>query len=153
MSCLLLDYFFWFVFFLFIFLFSFLSFLSFFWLQYVNFPNANLLVFLFPGFIVIPKPSQLSQWNSSIASIFLLLKNPATQSLMLLFTLQALQVFLYFDTPPLVPSLPSSLPLISLMAFLFFSFITHSTYGRNEAREGVVQRWTVALTYCWPLEF
>lgn len=54
------------------------------------------------GFIVIPKPSQLSQWNSSIATIFLLLKKtPATQSLMLLFTLQALQVFFFsfFFTP------------------------------------------------------
>lgn len=54
----------------------FLLFSFFFLLQYVNFPNANLLVFLFPGFIVIPKPSQLSQWNSSIATIFLLLKKP-----------------------------------------------------------------------------
>lgn len=30
----------------------------------------------FPGFIVIPKPSQLSQWNSSIATIILLLRDP-----------------------------------------------------------------------------
>lgn len=85
----------------------------------MNFPNANLLVFLFPGFIVIPKPSQLSQWNSSIATIFLLLKNPATQSLMLLFTLQALQVFLYFDTPPL-PSPPDFVNGFSVL------FVYHS---------------------------
>lgn len=102
MSCLLFDYFF------------FLSLL-----QYVDFPNANLLVFLFSGFIVIPKPSQLSQWNSSIATIFLLLKNPATQSLMLLFTLQALQVFLFFSTPP-SPSFVNGFSVV-------FCFITHST--------------------------
>lgn len=109
--------------------FSFVSFLNMFLLlQYVNFPNANLLVFLFPGFIVIPKPSQLSQWNSSIATIFLLLNNPATQSLMLLFTLQALQVFLYFDTPPF-PKPPHFVLLIFSFFFLsfFVSFITHST--------------------------
>lgn len=109
MSCSLLDFLFLFVFCLFLF----------FLLQYVNFPNANLLVFLFPGFIVIPKPSQLSQWNSSIATIFLLLKNPATQSLMLLFTLQALQVFLYFDTPPL-PSPPDFVNGFSVL------FVYHS---------------------------
>lgn len=77
MSCLLLDFlssFFLFMFFVSFFLSLFLF--LFFLLQYVNFPNANLLVFLFPGFIVIPKPSQLSQWNSSIATIFLLLKKP-----------------------------------------------------------------------------
>lgn len=98
MSCLLFDFFF------------FLSLL-----QYVDFPNANLLVFLFSGFIVIPKPSQLSQWNSSIATIFLLLKNPATQSLMLLFTLQALQVFLFFSTPP-SPSFVNGFSVV----FLFY---------------------------------
>lgn len=80
MSCLSLD-FLSFLFFVhvFVYFFPFLFFffiLFFFCLQYVNFPNANLLVFLFPGFIVIPKPSQLSQWNSSIATIFLLLKKP-----------------------------------------------------------------------------
>lgn len=108
MSCLLLDFFSLFVL-----------------LLYVIFPNANLLVFLFPGFIVIPKPSQLSQWNSSIATIFLLLKNPATQSLMLLFTLQALQVFLFFDCPtPPCPYLPPSLTLPTyLPVFVFFVFV------------------------------
>lgn len=73
----------------------------------MNFPNANLLVFLFPGFTIIPKPSQLSQWNSSIATIFLLLKNPATQSPMLLSTLQALQVFLFTLTTPSRHLLPT----------------------------------------------
>lgn len=32
--------------------------------------------FFFAGVVVIPKPSQLSQWNSSIATIFLLLWDP-----------------------------------------------------------------------------
>lgn len=112
-------------------------FIACFLLQYVNFPNANLLVFLFPGFIVIPKPSQLSQWNSSIATIFLLLKNPATQSLMLLFTLQALQVFLFFDTLPL--------PLLNFVYGFSVLFIYHSVdlVEECEARKGVVQLSTV----------
>lgn len=122
MSCLLFDFFF------------FLSLL-----QYVDFPNANLLVFLFSGFIVIPKPSQLSQWNSSIATIFLLLKNPATQSLMLLFTLQALQVFLFFSTPP-SPSFVNGFSVV-------FCFITHSTQRRNGTGKGVVQLWTIVLLF------
>lgn len=84
----------------------------------MNFPNANLLVFLFPGFTIVPKPSQLSQWNSSIATIFLLLKNPATQSLMLLSTLQALQVFPFTLTPP-------SLGIVH--GFSFFLLVRHST--------------------------
>lgn len=91
------------------------------------------------GFIVIPKPSQLSQWNSSIATIFLLLKNPATQSLMLLFTLQALQVFLFFSTPP-SPSFVNGFSVV-------FCFITHSTQRRNGTGKGVVQLWTIVLLF------
>lgn len=118
-------------------------------LQFVNFPNANLLVFLFPGFIVIPKPSQLSQWNSSIATIFLLLKNPATQSLMLLFTLQALQVFLFFDTPPCpIPSYD----FVNGFSVLFRLSLT-SPSGEMKQEKGVVQWWTIALMYYCSLEF
>lgn len=96
-------------------------FVAWFLLQCVNFPNANLLVFLFPGFIVIPKPSQLSQWNSSIATIFLLLKNTATQSLMLPFTLQALQVSFSF------PTLPDFVD-----GFPFFFFLVNHSLGLEE---------------------
>lgn len=106
-----------------------------------TFPMQISLFSLFPGFIVIPKPSQLSQWNSSIATIFLLLKNPATQSLMLLFTLQALQVFFclfsfFFSFIP--PSF-----LLSPYLFCFCLFVAHS-----DLEEWSKRRWCVCGLFC-----
>lgn len=110
--------------------FSFLLFLfSFcFCLQYVNFPNANLLVFLFPGFIVIPKPSQLSQWNSSIATIFLLLKKPCNpESDAALHPASIASFPLLWYPSPLSPSPPRPAPPCLALPwpdlFCFFSLL------------------------------
>lgn len=120
------------IFFLFFFLFMFLSlffsfllflFSFFFCLQYVNFPNANLLVFLFPGFIVIPKPSQLSQWNSSIATIFLLLKKPCNpESDAALHPASIASFPLLWYPSPLSPSPPRPAPPCLALTWSFLLF-------------------------------
>lgn len=80
---------------------------------FVNSPNATLLVFLFPGLIVIPKPSQLAQWNSSIATIFLLLNqpcNPPPESDAALHPASIASFSFLYTPPSFLPSFPPPFP-------------------------------------------